>query len=172
LGRDEGALARLEERILPSLLHSCSQAVGRMAADLAEKVKSSISYAWRGPSHTTTSCGCRERQALYARTSWFPARLQPLRRTARADTMGSRFTCSIPYLPYPRLYRPAVGLRFCCLGEGRTDLSKLEMGASYPGLEIIASCPRCQKSSPQPAASAPHGLIQCRVIGISLDAGR
>jgi hypothetical protein len=52
--------------------------------------------------------------------------------------MGSRFTCSIPYLPYPPLYRPAVGLRFCCLGEGRTYVSKLEKGASYPGLEIIA----------------------------------
>jgi transcriptional regulator with XRE-family HTH domain len=41
-------------------------------------------------------------------------------------------------LAVPPLYRPAVGLRFCCLGEGRTDLRKLEKGASYPGLEIIA----------------------------------
>src|SRR6516162_6034782 len=65
-------------------------------ANLPSTSEGSISYACRGPSHTTAPCGCRARHVLYARTSRPSPRLQPATRTESADTMSSRFTGSNP----------------------------------------------------------------------------
>src|ERR1700751_3702980 len=72
--------------------YGCLEAV---VAEFACKTELSTSYACRGPSHTTASCGCRIRQVLYARTSRPPARPHPLRGMESSDTIRSRFTCAI-----------------------------------------------------------------------------
>jgi hypothetical protein len=70
----------------------------------------------------------------------------------RANTMGRRFTCSIPLLAVPPLHRPAVGLRFCCYGGASSSApictdelaSTTPIGASYRKARVI----RGWRSSP------------------------
>ena len=89
-----------------------------LVAEFACKTELSTSYACRGPSHTTASCGWRARQVLYARTSRPAARPQALRRTENADSMRSRFTCAIPDLPRPRADGLSISVKISLLDTG------------------------------------------------------
>jgi hypothetical protein len=90
-----------------------------LVVEFACKMGLSTSYACRGPSHTTASCGWRARQIWYARTSRPAARPQPLRRMESADTMSSRFICPIPNLLRPRADGLSISVNITLLDSGR-----------------------------------------------------
>jgi hypothetical protein len=95
------------------------------------------SYACRGPSHTTTSWECRERQALYARPSRSIERPQPVTRTGSVDRIINRFT---GFLRNKRRPGRIVTLSQCLPFWTGKYVSSVKQLTQRPEIGVIAVC--------------------------------